>query len=301
MTRLLLLLACSLFGVSHLLANELNASVKVNVPFIQNADPELFVNMENQVRDFLNSTKWTDIEYAVEEKIELSVQINIKEELSDQQFRADFFIQAVRPTYNSEYKTAILTHVDKDVFVEYVPFMEIFNSEVNFFNNLSSILSFYAYLVIGMDYDSFVPLGGDPYFLVCKNITSTIPQSMIDADPGWQSVRTTRNRFIMLLDLISPRMRPYREAYYNYHRHSLDKMSENMTESIQVMVDAIQTIGEVNRNTPNAMILQVFANTKRDELVEILKAAPGTDKTAVYQVMSKIDPANISKYRLIRS
>ncbi len=298
---ILVLFVLTYLGESPLHAQEFNASVKVNVPNIQNADPQLFVTMENQMNDFLNNTRWTDVSYKEDEKIELSLQFNIVAELSDQSFRVDLYIQCVRPTYNSEYKTPILTHVDKDVFIEYVPFMELNNSQTNYFNNLSSVLSFYAYFALGMDYDTFSPMGGDEHFLTCKAITATIPQSMIDADPGWQSIATTRNRFILLQDLISPRMRGFRESYYNYHRHSLDKMSEDVTAASDVMISALRSIGEVNRNTPNSMLLQVFANTKRDEIVEILKASSSTGKTDVYQVMSKIDPANISKYRLIRT
>ena len=301
MRKILSFLLLCLPVLTALNAQEFNATIKVVVPNIQDTDPKIFQTMENQLTDFMNSTQWTDKEYAQEEKIELSIQFNIIEEISDQAFKADVYIQAIRPTYNSEYKTPLFTHLDKDVYIEYFPFMELNNSQTNFFNNLSSILSFYSYLVIGLDYDSFEPLAGDPYFLTCKNLASAIPQGMIDQDPGWRSIKATRNRFILMQDLINPRMRQYREEIYNYHRHSLDKMYDNVVSSQEVMVNAIQTIGEVNRNTPNSMLLQVFANTKRDEIVEILKAAQSTEKTAVYQVMSKIDPANVSKYRLIRS
>lgn len=300
MKRYLLFLLSTL-TTGAILAQEFNASVKVVVPNIQNTDPKIFQDMESQLTDFMNSTKWTNVNYEQHEKIELSLQFNIVEEISDQAFRADVYIQAIRPTFKSDYKTPLLTHVDKNVFIEYVPFMELNNSQTNFFNNLSSILSFYSYLVLGLDYDSFSPLTGDPHYLTCKSIASAVPQSMIDQDEGWRSIKAQRNRFILMQDLISPRMKQYREAMYNYHRHCLDKMHEDVTESQNVMVSAIQTIGEVNRNTPGSMLLQVFANTKRDEIVEVLKAAQSADKSSVYQVMSKIDPSNVSKYRLIRS
>lgn len=296
---LLFLLFGLMCGISN--GQELDVEVQVSVPNIQNADPQIFEDMKKQVTDFMNGMRWTNDQYDTDERIEFVIQFNITTELSANSFRGDVFLQAVRPTYNSSYKTPTFTHVDKDVYIEYTPLMELQNSRDNFFNNLSSLLSFYSYLVLGIDYDSFSPLGGEDHFRSARNIVNLVPPSMADQDKGWKSVQVQRNRFILIEDYLNPRIRPFREAMYNYHRHSLDVMHSSSDDGLQVMTDAIKNVADVNRSVPNAMVLQVFANTKRDELIEIMKKGSSDQKSAVYQVMSRLDPSNISKYRVIRS
>ncbi|MEK7255615.1 MAG: DUF4835 family protein, partial [Bacteroidota bacterium] len=162
---------------------------------------------------------------------------------------------------------------------------------------LAYILSFYAYVVIGMDYDSFSPFGGDAYFQTAQDIINRVPPNVTASVKGWRSVDGNRNRYWIAENLLASRVRPFRQAMYDYHRQSLDIMHQDAIAGRAVMTQAIESLSEVNRNYPNSMILQIFASTKSDEIIEIYKAGAAQEKTKVVQVMEKVDPPKASVYR----
>jgi hypothetical protein len=296
------ILVSSLLILQAGFTQELNCTVRVSTPKLQTADPRVFESLESTIREFLNNQKWSDHSFKQEERIECNIQLNITEELSENLFKADVAIQALRPVYGSDYKTATITHVDKDIVFEYEQFQQIEDSRDAYRDNISSVLTYYAYLILGFDFDSYSVLGGEPYFRIAQNIINTIPPGTQSQDNGWSSLNNNKNnRFWIIENMLNPRIRPFREAMYTYHRQSLDVMNSNTTLGIEAMVSAIEEIGKVNNSYPSSIAVRMFTNAKSDETIEIIKNAERSQKTKVYNIMRRADPANAGKYSVIRS
>lgn len=276
---------------------ELLFEVSVNTPQLTTTDPKVFETMEASLLDFLNNQKWTNDVFEPEERIACNMQLTIKEELSDTRFKADLAIQAVRPVYGSNYETALFTHVDKDVTFDYEPFQPIIFSRNVFNDHLSSITSFYVYIILGLDYDSFSPFGGDPYLQVAQDILNAVPQNKAAESPGWRALDGNRNRYWIIENLTSPGFRNYRKGIYSYHREALDIMHSDATTGKVILSQVLEDVGKVNKNYPNSMAIRIFVATKAEELVEIFKEGSPAQKNTARDVLSKIDASNASKYR----
>ncbi len=209
-------------------------------------------------------------------------------------------LKAVRPVYGTEYKTVLINHVDRDVIINYQEFQPIVNGTEFFRDNLSSVFSFYAQWIIGLDAESFAPRGGDPYFRAAQNIINQIPSVVREVDKGWQSLNRRTTRFWIMENMLSPRYASFREAWYNYHRKSLDIMHANPEQAVATMVEALKQVERTNVAYPNSIGIIMFVSTKNDEIVSIMKNADRTQKNAVYDIMRKLDPANSGKYNVIR-
>ncbi|MBK6621121.1 MAG: DUF4835 family protein [Saprospirales bacterium] len=281
-------------------AQELEVTVKVNTPTIQMADPRVFQDLQAAIQGFMNNQKWTNETYQPEERIKVTLLLNITQEFSASSFGGDLNIQAVRPVYGSTYETPLISHLDKDVTFTYEQFQPLEFSENNFNDNISSILSFYAYVILGLDYDSFSPLGGEPYFQIAQDVLNAVPQAVTANNKGWRSIDGNRNRYWIVENLLSPRVRNLRQAYYDYHRQALDLMSSDVVSGRALMLEAIEAVAQVNQTYPNAMAVQMFTNAKSNEIVEIYKQGTPTEKNRIVQSMTRIDGSNASKYRAIR-
>jgi hypothetical protein len=299
MRRILTLIVCTLI-FSGLYGQELNFTVKINTQKLQTVDPKVFETLESTMREFLNSTKWTDDVFEPEEQINCNIQLTIQEERSATSFKADLAISASRPVFGSSYETALLNHIDKDVTFVYEQFQPLQYSRNAYNDNLSQVLSFYVYIILGMDYDSFSLLGGEPYFQTSQDIVNSVPQNAAAANPGWQSIEGNRNRFWMIENILSARTRLYREAMYNYHRQALDIMADDVATGRAIMLEALEDIGKVNQTYPNSMIVQMFNNAKSQEIIEIFKGGDRTQQDRLIRLMSRIDASNSSKYRSIK-
>lgn len=296
-----LVIAAGILLMGQLLqAQELNATVKINTQKLLTVDAKVFQTLEQTIREFMNSQKWTDDVFEPNERISCNLLLTIQEELSPTSFKAELAIQASRPVYGSNYETVIFNHIDRDITFAYEQFQPIVYSRNAFNDNLSSVLSFYAYVILGTDYDSFSPLGGDKYFQLAQEVINTLPQSVAGGDKGWNSLSNNRNRYWIVENLLSPRVKPYRQAMYEYHRTGLDVMSIDLAKGRLAMADALQKISEVNQAYPNSAIIQMFNSTKSGELIEIFKKGTVQEQDKVIQVMSRVDPAGASKYRAIK-
>ncbi len=298
--RTLLLLASFTLLTASLPAQELDVTVTINTPTLQLADPKVFQDLKSTVQAFMNNQKWTNESYESHERIKVSLVLNILKEFSATSFGGELAIQAVRPVYGSNYETPLISYLDRDVTFGYEQYQPLEFSENNFNDNLSSILSFYAYIIIGLDYDSFSPFGGETYFQFAQDILNAVPQSVTATNKGWRSIDGNRNRYWIIENLLSPRVRNLRQAYYDYHRQALDVMHQDPATGRIIMAQAIEDIAGVNQTYPNAMMIQLFVNAKSNEIIEIYKQGTSAEINRVVQSMSRIDGANASKYRAIR-
>lgn len=297
--RYLLLLIIGLLSW-HAQAQELNVTVRINIQKLQTVDPKVFETLEQTINEFLNSQKWTDDIFEPEERINCNFILTIQEELSATSFKADLAIQSSRPVFGSNYESPLLNHIDKEVTFNYEQYQPLQFSKNTFNDNLSAVLSFYVYVILGMDYDSFSLFGGEAYYQQAQEILNNVPQSQASAVGGWRSIDGNRNRFWIIENILSPRVRPYRQAMYDYHRQALDSMVDDIPTARAILVQAVDDIGKVNQSYPNSMIVQMFANTKTQELVEIFKKGSRQEQDQVIRVMTRLDPSGVSKYRAMR-
>ena len=281
-------------------AQELDVAVRINTLKLQSADPKVFETLENTVREFLNTQKWTEDVFEQEERINANILITIQEELSPTSFKADIAIQASRPVYGSDYETPLINHIDKGVTFFYEQFQPLQFSRNAFNDNLSSVLAFHAYIILGLDYDSFSPYGGEPYFQAAQDILNSVPQSAAAANPGWRSLDGNRNRFWLIENLLSPRVRPLRQAWYDYHRQGLDVSATDVATGRAIIAAALEEIQKVDQAYPNSMIIQLFTDTKSQEILEIFKRGTPQEQNTVVQIMTRIDASNAAQYRAIK-
>lgn len=292
---ILLFIACLIVGAA--MAQDIEFTISVNTPKLQKTDPKVFRSLENTIRDFVDNVDWSEDVFEPNERIKCSIQLTIKEELSASVFSADMAIQAVRPVYGSTYETILLSHVDKDVSFKYEEFQPLIYSKNAYKDNLSSILSFYINVIIGMDYDSFSAFGGESYFQIANDILNIVPPAATQSYPGWRSLDGNRNRYWIIENILSPKFRDYRSSMYNYHRLGLDLMTEDTNTGRAVILQAIESISTVNRAAPSSMLIQMFANAKSSEIIEIFKNGTRDEKNKVRSLMSRLDSSNASKYR----
>jgi hypothetical protein len=283
---------------------EINATVRVSTPQLQKTDRRVFDQLEIALKEFLNNTKWTQDVFEPEERIKCSFILTISEEQDNNTFKGELAVQATRPVYGSGLETPILSHLDKDVVISYEQ-----NQPVEFVidqvdnPNLSALFAYYVYVILGMDYDSFSLYGGDPYMLSAQQIVTNIQNSTSNSTPGWRpaSGDKSRSRYWLAENLLSPRVKPFRGAMYSYYRKGLDVMSTNLDQGKESVLNSLEEIDKVSSAYFNAMVVQMFINAKRDELVEMWKVGKPVQKERVIQIMSKIDPANGQRYREIGS
>ena len=280
-------------------AQELDFTVQINTPKLQTADPKVFESLQRYMIEFINNRDWIEDEFQQEERIRGSIQLTITEEISENSFRGEIAIQATRPVYGTTYETSLINHVDKDVQFSFEQYEPLIYTPNVFNDNLTSLLSFYVFLIIGMDYDTFSPYGGNPYFQTALEIVNNVPPSIAESAKGWRSLDGNRNRFWIIDNLLNPKIKTYRRAMYDYHRQGLDIMSNDIETGKATILTAIASLEEMNRSYPNSMILQMFSNTKAEEIIEIFKVASREQKSKITQVMTKLDASHASKYRTI--
>ncbi len=287
--------------LTHVHGQELKATVKISAPRLQVTDARVIQTLERTINDFLNNMRWTDHPFESSERIECDFQINILEELGNNTFKADIALQSLRPVYGSHYKTALISHVDKDVIFSYEEYQPIEDSRNFFRDNLSALFTFYALLIVGSDFDSFEMLGGESYFRTAQGIISSIPPGIADQDKGWNALSQRTNRFWLMENILNPKVRTHREAIYQYHRYGLDMMQEDVSKALPVMKEALVRIDEVRDTYPNAVITRIFVNAKSDEVIEIFKGADRTLRSQVMQIMRRLDISNANKYNVLRA
>lgn len=279
-------------------AQELNATVRVTTPKLQKADPRIFRTLEADITDLLNNTAWTKDRFESDERINMTVNFAITTELEDNQFKATMNIQSFRPVFGSDYQTSLFTFQDKEITFSYVDGQPLRYAPNVFSDNLTAVIAYFAYVVIAMDYDSFGLFAGDPYYEAAQEIINTLPTGYSN-DAGWTSIGRNKNRYWLIENMLSARVKGLRKAIYDYHLQSLDVMHKNSADARDVMLKSIELLEQVNTSYPNSMVLSLFSGTKSKEIVDIFANASSQQKTRIYQIMTKIDPSNANQYQTL--
>lgn len=278
-------------------AQELQATVSVNYQQVSNGNPQLFANLEKQVKEFLNTTKWTDKQFNDIEKIECNFFINITGYNSNN-FEATLQIQSSRPIFNSTFSAPILNINDKNFSFRFIEFEAMVYDQNSFNSNLVSVLAYYANLIIGMDMDSYAIKGGTKYLGIASNIVNVAETS---GYKGWsQTEGTNNNRNFLISDLLSATFLPYRTAMYQYHRLGLDTMADNLSKSKEAIATSIATLAEIQKVRPNSLLARTFFDAKADEIVSIFSEGPSMDQSKLLETLHRISPLNSQKWNKIR-
>ena len=278
-----------------LLSQELNCRVIINAQAIQSSDPSTISEMEVAFSEFLNNTKWTSDQFKVEERINCNIVLTLTD-ASDPalgQYQASVQVLSSRPVYNTNHETILLNFGDRDWVFQYVNSQPIIYNENSFIDNLSSLLSYYALVIIGLDYDSFGRLRGEPYFnLAWRVVTNAQNTGFI----GWDQFNSIRNRYWLVENLLNAQMKPIREASYQYHLQGMDHFLENPEEARKMISESIQKVLKVNQARPRSILTISFLDAKTDELSKIFSKGDPSLRKRTYNMLVNIDATKRSDF-----
>ncbi|QHJ07351.1 DUF4835 family protein [Hymenobacter busanensis] len=282
-------------------AQELQAQVRVTADNVAITDKQLIAQMERDFTQFLNVRKWTNDVYKPEERIRCKVFVSIQEIPQNGTYGATVRILSSRPVYGTSYETNLLSYAENWRFT-YLPGQPLDFSENSYVNNISSILSFYAFVIIGMDQDSFAPLGGSRTYDRARNILQVAASQNADGDDGWKDSgkANQRGRYALLTGLQDPQLEPLRTAVYNYYRQGLDLFIQKPDDARATILTALEGVQGANQRRPGSTLIRSFFETKADEIANIYRSSPKADqKQAAVALLQEVDPTNSAKYQTI--
>ncbi len=298
MKQLIVLISFCLTTFASLFSQELNCEVSIitsNKIEVISLDHEVLKQLEDVIRQFMNETKWTKDEFKMEERINCQLQFQVEKIPQPGVYEGKFQIQSSRPVYNSTYNSVVLNFADQDVTFAFSRNAMLYYSSAQFKDNLTSMLAFYAYYIIGMDYDSFSPKGGTQYLQEAQNIVVNAQSS---GAPGWSpdQTGTKKNRYWIIDNALHQLFEPMRECTYEYYRLGLDKLYENKEQGRNAMYEALNKLPKVVAARPNTININSFIYSKRTELKQIYADAPVPEKGKLVALLKRLDPTNADKY-----
>jgi hypothetical protein len=280
-------------------AQELNAKITINHSQIQGTDESVFDNLKTTLEQFVNERQWTNLQFQKNERINCNFNITItKYDNSSNIFTCKAIIQANRPVYNSAYTSTLYNNTDNDFNFEFAQFDQLNFNEESISNQLTALFAYYAYLIIGIDLDSFSPLGGENILQRCMNLTNNA-QNLSFA--GWKSFENDRNRYAIINDYLDGAMRPFRQMQYDYYRNGLDEMANNAERGRTNISTALEQLKKCHEDKPMSMLPQIWTDFKRDELANIYKGK-GTqkEKETIYDILFSINASQNEAWSKIK-
>ena len=301
MKKLLLVTLIS-FCVATLQAQELNARVSVMATRVgNNVNRNVFRTLQNALNTFLNNRKWSSDNFLTNEKIDCNFLLNLESTNDANVYNATITVQAARPVFNSTYVSPLINFQDENFTFKYVEFQQLeFNeSRVSgndaLVSNLTATLAYYAYMILGFDYNSFALRGGEPFFLKAQNIVNNAPEGR--GISGWKAFDGVRNRYWLVENMMNSRYSIMHDVYYNYYRMSLDRMYEDEKGARLEMMNVLNLLNNFNTDNPNTMINQFFFQGKSGELIKLFSKALPADKLRASELLQKMDITNSNRYK----
>lgn len=291
--KFLIVFVLSAFCVS---SQELKATVSINSAQVTNVNPQIFKNLEKQIFDFLNNTKFSEKVVKPNEKVNCSF-FFIVNKFESNNFEVTLQVNSTRPVFNSTFSTPILNINDKDVSFRYIEFENLIYDQNSFTSNLVSVLSFYANIILASDADTFSDKGGSEYLESALNIAN-VAQS--GGFTGWVQTGKKTTRYNLISDLMSNTFDAYREALYQYHIKGLDAMADDLKTGKLEIINAIETLLNLHKVRPNSLLARTFFDAKTDEIVNVFTGGPVVDISKVKDNLATISPLNSSKWNKIR-
>ncbi len=298
---LLAIVSLFIFLGSH--AQEMRCKAIVNAGQIQGVDKKVFKTLEQAIENFINSRKWTTDTYEPSEKIDVVFSLVLSQKIEGVEggYGGSLSIQASRPIFNSNYSSSTVNYVDKAVSIKYIQFQALdFNDNRvtgsdALASNLTALLAYYTYMVIGLDYDSFSLKGGTTYFNKALNVVNNSPENRYIS--GWKASESKRrNRYWLVDQILNNRFSKFRTSFYTYHRKGLDNMIADPAKARKNMNKIFYDLKRINQENPSSVLLQFFFNAKSDEFMNFIKNAARNEKELIIPICSSIDVRNAQRY-----
>jgi hypothetical protein len=264
---------------------------------IQISDRQKLQTLQKSVREFVNNRKWTNEVFIEEERIEFNISFNILSKVSTDRYAGTLQIQYSRPVFNSSYYSPILNYLDDEIEFDYIETQPLDYNENTHESNLSAILSYYTYIIIGLDYSTFSPNADNIYLQKAKKIVENAQSA---PEGGWKAFESNKNRYWLAEELLDAKYSSFHDVLYNYHRQGLDIMNEDNEKGRGYVTESIESMRKIKQLNPTAFILQLFFNSKADEISNIYSNAYQDEKNRVYKILTELDPSNLNKYNKIK-
>ena len=291
-----LLGAAGMMVSAHAGAQELNCQVEVNAQKIEGGSKSVFQTLQEAITEYMNETRFSNATFANNEKIDCRLFLTVSE-YTDDRITGDLQVQLSRPVYNSTYTTTLFNFKDSRISFEYREGEPLVFNNTTIDNNLTAILNYYAYLFLALDFDSFSPNGGDPYY---ERAASVVQAAQSMGEVGWKAFEDPKNRSGVLTSFTSPSTSAYRQMLYDYHRKGLDEMVTSPDKGRASITSSISAIETIYKADPMSAALSIFRDSKMDELVNVYSKAPQSERELVYKLLQPIYPAENERLTKIR-
>ncbi len=297
MRKIIIFIWLLFFVITNSFAQDLNARVQLLSPQIQNTNRNALDALQVVISEFLNNRKWSNNELKSQERIDCNVVITLKNWDGGSSYQGEAQILSSRPVYGSSYNATILSTNDKNFDFTYTEGQSLDFSDQSYQNNLSSLLAFYAYVIVGMDADTFVKLGGTDYYTKAQAVLNNAQNASF---PGWKAFENLKNRYWLIENLNNKSFQPLREILYSYHRQGLDVMSEDLIKGRKNISDAIPLLASLDKQKQGSILSQIFFSAKAGEIVNVFSQGNPMERTKVYNLLVEADPANTSTYEALK-
>lgn len=284
-------------GAQKATAQELACQVEINSQAIEGTNKSVFETLQGAITEYMNTRKWTNTTFAPNERIECRMFFTIKS-YEDDRMKGDLQVQLSRPVYNSTYTTTLLNFRDTKIDFEYREGDPLVFNENNMESNLTAILNFYAYLFLALDFDSFSPLGGQPYY---ERAAAVVQMAQSSGEIGWKAFEDNKNRSAVLGSYTETNTGGIRQLLYNYHRRGLDEMATSPDKGRAVITESLSEIAKIYKNAPMSVALSIFRDSKLDELVNVYSKAPQAEREKVFELLSPIYPTDQERLSKIKN
>jgi len=289
------LLLCFTFFLLPIQAQELNCTVQINSDQIQGVSKSVFANLQKSVSEFVNNRHWSDMTFTNTERIECNMNIIVKK-VEGEDFTAEIQVQSRRPVYNSTYYTTLFNFKDNNFKFQYKEFDQLEINENTITSNLTAVLAYYCYIIIGYDLDSYSRLGGSSFFQQAEIIVNAAQAADLG---GWKAFESPKNRYALVSNLTDEAFKKYRSYFYEYHRLGLDEMAVNPDNGRARIAAGIPVLREANRARPSSIVVSSFLDAKTDELVNIFSKGTTQEKKLAYEILTDVNPTQTDKYEKI--
>jgi hypothetical protein len=291
-----------IFTFNLSVAQELRCNISVGSSKLTSANKNIFRSMQTDLYEFMNNHKWTKYSFTNNERIECSINIELNKQVSSDEYEATLTVQSIRPVYNSSYKTTVLNIQDEYFRFKYQEYESIDFAETGNKDNLTSVLAYYAYVILGFDFDTFSLNGGTEFYEKARQIVNESQNAAAvgGTKNGWKSFESDYNRFWLVDNVLNKGYIPYRQLLYDYHRKGLDAMADGMESGRAEIAESLRLLQKVFRTKSRLYITQVFTEAKSAELINIFSGSFTDEQNRVVQIMSEVDPSNSSKYEAIK-
>ncbi|MGL5319089.1 MAG: DUF4835 family protein [Bacteroidales bacterium] len=297
MYRILCSVLLALCSLSPLLSQELKVRVDVNSDKIQGTNKQPFQTLQNKLTEFMNEQKWSDAKFSANEKIEATFVLTLNE-AEGNNYKGELQIQAKRPVYNSSYKSTLLNLRDVSIDFEFREFEPLHFNINAIESNLTAIMAFYAYYILGTDFDSFSPFGGTPFYQQAQAIASA---QFSSGSTGWNPSEGKRSRGLIINDILDESAKPYRELWYNYHRLGLDEMSNSVEKGRLKITSSAPVLRKLRSDRPMTTLITTFGDAKLEEMPEIYSKSGGAEKEEIYKLLSELYPTQRNRFESLRT